>query len=373
MCRQKKTHDKDVIINVHSMFAAKAACRGVFMSMLLLMLSGCSMIDEDLSECGEETRMDYELELVTNITTEVETQLNTQADVSLASSLKNYLKDIFSDYAHDVNLFFYGINSDSTLLHHDSHIMNGSESSYTLFIPRQKYMHIAVANVEGDPVVRLEGTESCHTAVLRQMEGDTIDSHSTGIFTARQLMQMFEGIDQTFNVKLYMCNCSAMLVVDPNGHDISGMNVFTTGFATAFYIADSVYEFKTPSPLIRTKRLDPDENGHIGFVSVNFPSREPSTPQPTKARQTRTVIETTEPFIAQPGDETLWEFRIYLPQPDGTITETILGIREPLRAGQLKIVRVRVGDNGAIESEAPEVGVSVTLDWKPGSTYHPEL
>ena len=90
---------------------------------------GCSMIDEDLSECGEETQMDYELELVTNITTEVETQLNTQADVSLASSLKDYLKDIFSDYAHDVNLFFYGIDSDSTLLHHDSHIMNGSESS----------------------------------------------------------------------------------------------------------------------------------------------------------------------------------------------------------------------------------------------------
>jgi len=373
MYRQKKAHDKDVIINVHFKYTVKAVCRGVFMSMLLLALSGCSMIDEDLSDCGQETKMDYELELVTNITTEVETQLNTQTDVSLASSLKDYLKDIFSDYAHDVNLFFYGIDGDSTLQHHDSHIMNGSESSYTLYIPRQKYMHIAVANVEGDPVVHLEGTESCHTAVLRQAEGDTIDSHNTGIFTARQLMQMFEGIDQTFNVKLYMCNCSAMLVVDPNGHDISGMNVFTTGFATAFFIADSIYEFKIPSPLIRTKRLEPDENGHVGFVSVNFPSREPSTPQTAKASQTRTVIETTEPFIAQPGDEVLWEFQIFLPQPDGTITKAILGIREPLRAGQLKIVRVRIGDDGIPRPESQEVGVSVTLDWKPGSTYHPNL
>ena len=338
----------------------------------MVVLAGCSMIDENQSDCGEEAKMDYELELITNITTEVETQLNTQTDISLTSSLKDYLGDIFSDFAHDVNLLFYGVDGDSSLLYNDAHIMNGSERTYTLTIPRQKYMHIAVANVEGDPVVRLEGTENCHTAVLRQIEGDIIDSHNTGIFTGRQLMEMIEGVDQVFNVKLYMANCSAMLVVDPNGHDISDMNVYTTGFATAFYIADSVYEFKEPLPLIRTKRLEPDENSCVGFVSVNFPSREPSISKPVEVR-TRTVIETTEPFIAQPGDEVLWEFRIYLPQPDGTTTETILGIKEPLRAGQLKIVRVRVGDNGAIETEAPEVGVSVTLDWKPGGIYHPEL
>lgn len=317
--------------------------------------------------------MDYELELVTNISTEIKTQLNTQTDVSLTAMLKDYLSDIFSDFAHDVNLLFYGTDGNSSLLYHDEHIMDNSEHSYTLYIPRQKYMHLAVANVEGDPVVHLENTEKCHEAVLRQVEGDTIDSHNTGIFTARQLMEMIEGVDQTFNVKLYMANCSAMLVVDPNGHDISGMRVFTTGFATAFFIADSVYEYKTPSPMIRTKRLEPDENGLTGFVSVNFPSREPSTPQPSAARQTRTIIETTEPFIAQPGDEVLWEFHIFLPQPDGTITKTVLGIREPLRAGQLKIVRVRIGDDGIPRPESPEVGVSVTLDWKPGNVYNPEL
>lgn len=355
---------------------AMMSCRGAFLFLglfVLLLFVSCSVIDEDQSDCGEEAKMEYELKLVTNIKTEVKTQLNTQTDISLATLLKDYLSDIFSDFAHDINLFFYSLDDNSTLLYHDSHIMNGSESSYTLLIPRQKYMHLAVANVEGDPVVRLEDTDNCYTAVLRQIEGDIIDSHNTGIFTGRQLMEMIEGVDQTFNVKLFMANCSAMLAVDPNGHDISGMNVFTTGFATAFYIADSVYEFKEPLPLIRTKRLESDENGVVGFVSVNFPSREPSISKPTEARPTRTVIETTEPFIAQPGDEVLWEFRIYLPQPDGTITETILGIKEPLRAGQLKIVRVRVSDNGAIVSEAPEVGVSVTLDWKPGGIYNPNI
>lgn len=331
------------------------------------------MINENLSDCGEEAQMDYELELVTNISTEVQTQLTAQTDIALAATLKDYLGDIFTDFAHDVNLSFYAVDGDSTRQHHDEHIMDGSEHSYTLYIPRRKYMHLAVANIEGDPVVHLEGAENCHTAVLRQAEGDTIDSHNTGIFTARLLMEMIEGINQTFNVKLYMANCSAMLVVDPTGHDISGMNVYATGFATAFFIADSVYEYKTPSPLIRTKRMEPDEQGNVGFVSVNFPSREPSNPQPARTNVTRSIIETTEPFIAQPGDEVLWEFRVYLPQPDGTTTETILGIREPLRAGQFKIVRARIGDNGAIEPEAPEVGVSVTLDWKPGNVYNPEI
>ena len=251
--------------------------------------------------------------------------------------------------------------------------MNDSEHSYTLYIPRQKYMHLAVANIEGDPVVYLDGTENCHTAALRQVEGDTIDSHNTGIFTARQLMEMIEGIDQTFNVKLYMANCSAMLVVDPQEHDISKMSVYATGFATAFYIADSVYEYKTPAPMIRTKRMDPDENGCVGFVSVNFPSREPSTPSSEAIPSTRTIIETTEPFIAQPGDEVLWEFHIFLPQADGTTTKTVLGIKEPLRAGQLKIIRARIGESGQVESETPNVGVSVTLDWKPGGTYNPTL
>ena len=338
-----------------------------------LFLTGCSMIDEDQSDCAEQTEVDYELELVTNVSTEIQTQLGTETDLELAAEVRDFLGDIFTDFAHDVDLMFFGTDSDSTLLHRDGHIMNDSEKSYTLLIPRQRYMHLAVANIEGDPVVRLEGTESCHTTVLRQIDGDTIDSHNTGIFTARLLMEMIEGINQTFNVKLYMANCSAMLVVDPNGHDISGMKVFTTGFATAFFIADSVYEFKTPAPLIRTKRMEPDVSGNVGFVSVNFPSREPSVHQPAAAKVTRTVIETTDPFIAQPGDEVLWEFRVYMPQPDGTITETILGIKEPLRAGQLKIVRVRIGDNGEIIPDSPTVGVSVTLDWRPAGNHEVPL
>jgi hypothetical protein len=350
------------------------ALRAVVLSATAVLLTACSIINDDLSDCPtseQKATLDYELRLVTNMTTEVKTQLSAQTDLELAATLTNYLSDIFTDYAHDVDLSFYDTQGSYSRLHHDEHIMNGSEHSYTLYIPRRKYMHLAVANLANDPVVYLDNDESCYDAVLRQVDGDTINSHSTGIFTARQYMEMIEGVDQTFNVKLYMANCSALLVVDPRGHNISGMKVFTTGFATAFHIADSVYEYKKPSPLIRTTRLAPDESGCVGFCSVNFPSREPSSSAAPKT--TRTVIETTEPFIAQPGQEALWEFHVFVPQPDGSVTKSVLGIMEPLRAGQLKIVRCKLGDDGGIVTSDQSVAVSVTLNWNNGGNYDPVL
>ena len=331
-----------------------------------IVLTGCSMIDENQDDCGEQTKINYELQLITNISTEIHTQLDTHADESFAEMLKSHLNTIFTDFAKDVNLSFYGVTGDSTLLYHDKHIMNDSEHSYTLFIPRRKYMHLALANIDDNSVIKQENADKCHMSSLHQVASDTIESQNTGLFTARQMMEMIEGIDQTFNVRLYMANCSAVLMIDPQGHDISNMRVFTTGFATAFYVSDSLYEYKKSAPIVRTNRIMSNDSRYVGFVSVNLPSFNPGA-------KSRSVIETTEPFITNPGEETLWEFRIYQLMDDNTTTETVLHIKEPLRAGQLKIIKARVGENGQIESETPNVGISVTLDWKKGGTYNPEL
>ena len=403
---------------------------------LCLFFTNCSMIDEDLSDCvvpAVETKLDYELQLVTNMTTEVQTQLTAETDVSVAAVLRAHLSDIFTDYAHDVDLSFYDTSGDSARLHHDEHIMDANQHSYTLYIPRQKYMHLAVANIVDDPLIDLASDDRCHTSQLiikepvtpaaRVQSGfaapaaaratapatttratvpaDTIDSQNTGLFTARQLMEMIEGINQTFNVRLYMANCAAAVVLDPRGQDTDGIQVYTTGFATAFNIADSTYTFSDPAPIVRTIRMrqtpqidslnidnDTQQGNNIQqesdsllcFCSVTFPSQEPDTttvrsgfpaPAPAAAQvpaATRSIIETVEPFIAQPGETALWEVRIYVPQPDGTITETILGIKEPLRAGQLKIIRCWLGENGEVivPEGFPEVSTSITLDWKPG-------
>ena len=50
----------------------------------------------------------------------------------------------------------------------------------------------------------------------------------------------------------------------------------------------------------------------------------------------------------------------------GSITETVMRIKQPLRAGQLKIIKGRVNENGVVVPDNPEVSTSVTLDWKEG-------
>lgn len=334
-----------------------------------VLLSGCSMIDDDLSDCDTDYTLDYELRLVTNMTLELQSTLTLQTDVNVATVLQSYLSNIFTDYAYDVDLSFYDTQGDSVRLYHDEHIMDANQHSYTLYIPRQKYMHLAVANIVDNAMVDMVGDGNCHTAELttpgiRDDGADTISSHTTGLFTARYPMDIQEGIDQRFNVNLYMANCSAALVIDPQGHHTDDVKVYCTGFATSFNIADSTYRFSDRPPVVRATPIETG-NQQLCFCSVNFPS--PEVPA------TRSRIETEEPFIAKPGEQALWQLRVYVTQADGAVTESILGIREPLRPGQLKVVRCRLDDNGAVTTDDHTVAVSVTLNWNEGGQYHPEL
>jgi len=107
----------------------------------LLFIVSCSVIDEDLSDCVEQAKMDYELRLVTNMTTELKTQLTTETDLQIADALKQELGNIFTDYAHDVDLSFYDTQGDSTRLQHDEHFMDANQASYALNLPMRRYMH----------------------------------------------------------------------------------------------------------------------------------------------------------------------------------------------------------------------------------------
>lgn len=344
-------------------------------------LTGCSIIDEDLSDCGREATVDYEVQLVTNMSLELQLQLDKQTDSEIIGLLREYMSRIFTDQAHDVDLSFYDTQGDSARLMHDQHIMDANQRRYVLHLPIHDYQHLATANLVDNALVSLSGDECCHRSQLLQQRGDTITPHTTGLFTARLPMQLVGGFDQTFYVRLYMANCASALVVDPRRFKADDIRVVASGFASRYQICDSTFVFDTAAPVIATDRLVAQKDPRVCYCTVNFPSRESVTPPiaaPLRGEenadgQTRTVIETQEPFVARPGEQSLWEYRVYVRNADGTVTESIVGIREPLRAGQLKIIQVWIGDDGRVNSESPEVGVSVTLDWKPGNTYHPEI
>ena len=350
------------------------SCRRCLLPFYLFtfLLLSCSMIDEDQSDCGKDVKVDYELQLITNLNIELEAQLDSVRDKDVIEALRNYLKNIFTDYAHDVDLSFYDTKADSARLHYEQVIMDASQRSYTLYLPMREYMHLAVANLMDNQLVSMTDDEHCHPSKLQQVRTDTITPHTTGLFTARLPMTVLDNVDQTFKVRLYMANCAAALVLDSHGYDTRGMQVFTSGFASGFNINDSTFTFDKTTPVVKTDELEVKNSRQQCFCSVNFPSREP--------QHTRSVIETEEPFVAQADEASLWEFRVYVPRPTTaqsragvSFTETILRLRKPLRAGQLTIIKATVLADGSVTTDAKEVGISVTLDWQAGNTYNPEI
>lgn len=318
------------------------------------LIAGCSVIDDDLSDCGEpeeEYKIDYELRLITNMTTELETQLTTITEMGVAESLRAHLKDIFSDFAHDIDLSFYDTEGDMTRLHHKRDIIDANQTSYTLTLPMKEYMHLAVANIADNHVVGLSNDENCHTSMLQQTDDSPIASHTTGLFTARLPMEVLSGVSQTFNVKLYMANSAVALVLDTKGHAYSEMKVYATGFAKEFMIEDSTYVFPEKEVLVRADKVETG-NDLLCFCSVNFPSHNPDEVG---------------------ADEPLWQLRVYVTMPDGSITETKIDVKEQLKAGELKIIKGELDDEGAVRPYDSTVGVSVQLDWGNGSQYDPEL
>lgn len=330
-------------------------------------LAGCSMIDDDLSDCGEDLRLDYDLQLVTNVSIELQTELDRRNDANLIKALKEYLAPIFIDYAHDLDLSFYDNQGDFARLHHERHIIDANELSFTVYLPRRQYMNSAVANLERNGVVTLEGSDFGHTAHLAQSQDDMAIPHKTGLFTARKDIHLEDGVNKTYYIHMYMANCGAALVLDTSEATLKDLKVVATGFASRFNIADSTYVFDDTPPLVVA---DPIRTGNTGlqcFCTINFPSREPD------AVMTRDVIETEEPFVSIDAQKALWQFRVYATLADGTVTESLLGVCKPLRAGQFKILHAHMYPDGSLEPSEQEVGVSVTLDWKEGGVYHPEL
>ena len=320
-------------------------------------LASCALIDQDLSSCEEDYDLDYTLQLVTNMTTELETQLSMEEDVMARTALKDYLGGIFTDYAHDVDLSFYDVVGDSLRLHHEAHMMDASQTSYTLFIPVREYMHAAVANVMNNAEVSLKEDDRCHTAVLLQEVGDTLNPHQTGLFTARLPMNIREGEDQQFNVNLYMANCASALVLDTLGTGIKDIRVFVSGFATDFAVCDSLYHYEY-TPIIRTEKLRLQTPGEMCFAAVHFPSRD--------IPLTRTVIDAEDPSVSESAEDPLWTIRVYSYLEDGSITECLLGVTQPLQAGCVRVLRAKVYTNGSLVPDDATIGVSITLDWEPG-------
>ena len=310
-----------------------------------MLLPSCSIIDENLDDCGINNKIVYRLKLITNIQTELDQQLGSADERPVADALRQSLNGIFTDMAHDIDLSFY--NTDNIREKHEQHIMNASQAEYVVYLPERDYRNLAVANMADATNVTLESDDNTPTTMkLLQQQGDTIDSHTTGMFTARKTIEVCN-CTESFNVELYMANSCAALVVDTAGVSIRGMTVLTQDFATSFAVSDSTYAYQA-NPLIRSVEVPTNGQPYTCHYAVSFPSR-----------HTRS--------------DGLFRIKAYVTLPDGTTTENIITVEQPLMAGYLKIIKMKMKPNGSLTPLSQDVGVSVTLNWKQGGTYEPEV
>ena len=316
-----------------------------------LILVGCSIIDDDLSVCDTDYYLYYEVRLVTDVDMVIDEKLNKVSEQPIADTLRKWLDPIFSGLAHDLDMNFYSMDERDTLLEDRHEIIDAKEKTYTLYIPRKNYMHLALVNTADNDNVSVVGEKHSKSLRVEQRRADTLAPHPTAVYTARLPMEMKPEGNESFYVHLYMVSSAVALVVEQSALENPDMKVVLRGTATGFDVCDSTFTFNNQS-VIRTEKLT---DRCYATVSLPSPSPAQSPVAPRRMKQ---------------DDNSYWQLRTYVTLPDNTVTETILTIDYPLLAGALEIIKVEVHDDGSVVPlENAHVGASVTLDWIEGSSH----
>ena len=299
-------------------------------------LSSC--IDEDMSKCGKDYKIKYNLVLNTQIHTLIDIDLNTSEEQYIANRLKQELGTVFNDHALDNDLSFF-IGKD--LYRHEANVMNANSVSYTIYLPRNDYQNLSLANTGNARNVKITGANDCKALALEQEQKDTIDSHNIGLFTSRLTINETD-FDHDLQTTLYMANCAAAVVINQQEVKPAELWGFVEGMATHFLVNDSIYS-TSRNTIVRAKRINEASTAstqtHDALYTVSFPS--------SKAE---------------------WRYHI-IAKVNGKYTETILTLNEPLKAGRLKLIKAKLKADGSLVVTNASVGVSVKLDWKPGGSH----
>lgn len=363
-----------------------------------LMAPGCRLIDEDQSDCPQELTITYTLNLITNLTIELDEKLSSDRDIPLRRAIEDYLKDIFVKTARDVDLSFYAVDNEGARKVHRAEMMNAEQATYVISIPADDYKHLGIANLMGERSVDLIDEEFSHSSALDQKSAHRVAPHNTGLFTARKDMNVLQGVDQSFEVNLYMANDATAFIIHRDSCDYRKISMEIEGLANTFYVRDSVYNYDFHT-FLTTDFID--ATPFVSSSSTAGAQLDWRTSPVTKAGSyvhdpsydTWTLVPGILIGVGFPSkdegqgkkiegvdDPVLWIAHLYVTLLDGTITKSTIYIGERLPAGNLLIFRGWLKGDGSYVPGPPGgggdskvVGVSVTLDWQEGLHFEPEL
>ena len=321
--------------------------------------TGCSLIDEDISKCNNQARLTYELRLDPEIIQELEDELDLHADEDIRAMLKGYIDGVFTNYARDVDLFFYDTEKPMTCLRSLSETMNSSSNTYAISMPVRSYMHTAVTNVKVSENVQIAGNDTYPTIRLEHNKEDGYYTpQRSGLFTTHRRLDIGEKANQRFRIRLTMANSATALILDTGkATNVTDIRVEVEGMAVAFNIADSTYVYDD-SAIFSTEEFSTGYK-HC-YAAVHFPSHD------SMGGDEEDDTKATEYDDDDNLERKTWRWYVYATLADGSVTRSTLEMRPPVKAGQLKIRNAFVKEEGEVGSNEVDVSITVKLDWKPG-------
>ncbi len=318
--------------------------------------SACCIIDDDLSDCGVDMLLNYQLQLHTEMSVQLQTELLSEAEQPVRKALEQWLSPIFTDKAKDIDLRFYSAQED-VIKHEIKEEINDNRTSYTIYLPKESYMHLALANVADNRQVQLFGGEHSSTMELRLTESEDVGSAATGVFTARLPMDVNDSSTH-FDVHLYMITAAVALVVDPSEcPDLVSLNGRVLGTANRFSVRDSVFSY-TGSHAIQMDDI---------FKNGTGARAEKAAAEPIQRLCLAAVGLPTQ-------DDKSWTVKATATLSDNRHTTTTLTVDESLKAGTLRIIKCKLNKKGELQPSAnSEVGATVELDWKEGGDHEIDI
>ena len=325
---------------------------------VLLALSSCSLIDDDLSVCDEQLTVNYQLQLHTDLSVQLQTELAAEREEPVRRALEQWLEPVFADTAVDVDLRFYSTEQDEMVVHRQEQL-SGSRTSFTVTLPKKNYALIALANMQSNPGMQMSGGEHSVTMELNVDRSEELSALQSGIYAAREAIEVNDSTDQ-IDVSLYMITSAMAIVIETSAcEDVCSVSGYMSGSAGGFVVWDSVYTF-VPSPLIRLEQIP---------LSESEASRMP------QARRSDAA-----PYICMTGvclptqGNTPWGVSLTVTLTDDRHTTTTLTIGDPLAPGRLQIIKLQLQANGEVVPVGDaEMGATVEMDWNEGSDHELEI
>ena len=309
-------------------------------------------IDDDRDDCGYDFNLTYRLNLNTNKDEEISSKLYSPADTYVRAALQSEWDNIFRAYSKDLSLSFFKMTEDIITKQETHNDFESNEKSYQIFLDNKHNRNLALGNTGQEPAITTTIGDNSKSARLQANGSTTMENQHVGLFTGRANLEAGENENNSYLVNLYQTNSSAALVLDTLDAQITNARIEVLDMASSFNISDSIYTY-TDNTIVEGRQLNitGNDNHRLCYYAVCFPSRDQA-------------LTDGAPF---------WRMNVYVSLPNGTITKNELKVYARLRAGHVKIIKAKAYPNGTLEITDAEVGASITLDWKPGGEYNPDL